>query len=621
MAEAKSTTSAIFGNRWLWILLSSLLFLGLSSLSILKLYQQHSALDAISGVRAQEITLPDPEQAQSGAWTELQLPEKLCRSDCRSPYKVYRVEVQLNGKAESWGIYLPGFDGSAAVFIDGKKIGESGSMQNPVADMTYQPTLLKIPENFRGKNLTLDIVVASLVASGGRLMPFHIAPFALLEGPHFIASTSTVRILAISNGVFLLIAFFALLLFASGDRDRLYVWFTLLLLFAALRNSNVLLPEWPPSPVIRNFLYLTATLGALLSAAAWIVRLSERRRSTLDIKLIAALIPLSLAMLAALSTENWVQNWILINTAIRFLSLVLGPLLLIRVLRHTRQLPISLQSIVFALLSVAFILVAHDSLMAWPPRILVFQLSNLATLPLILCFFVLLSFRFVDYLSKIQQLETERDNARALRATTNNVQSSEQMIKAERRRIMQDMHDGVGGRLATLVQQLRRRDDRGLALADELQLSLQDLRLIIDSLDPVLADNLSIALGTFKSRIQPLLNNASVSLIWDVQVERIADLQAADILNVYRCLQEAVHNALRHANPDEIEIRGRSTTEALYLSIIHDGQMLPRTKSGRGLAIMHERAQRLGGQFSLTTENSRITAAFEIPTPINRGGV
>lgn len=611
--------SASAACRWLWISLSCLLFLGLSSQAIYSLYQQHESLEAITDVRAQEIASANPVLAASDAWSDLELPEKLCRRDCRHTYKIYRSGILLPDENEPWAIYLPGFDGSAAVYIDGIKIGESGSMKSPIADMTYQPTLFEIPKGHTG-TVALDIVVASLVARGGRLLPFHVAALSDLKLPHWAASTTTVRVLTISNSVFLLIAFFALALFSAGDRDRLYLWFTLLLAFAALRNANVLLPEWPPSPVIRNFLYLTATLGALLSTAAWIVRLTEQRQSTLDIKLIAVMLPASAFMLAALSTENWVDHWVSINAVIRIVSLVLGPLLLFRFLRHTGQLPILLQSIVFALLSVAFVLVAHDSIMAWPPRILVFQLSNLATLPLVLCFFIYLSFRFVDYLQKIRQLEMERDNAAALLAKPRVASSPAQMIRTERQRIMQDMHDGVGGRLASLIQQLRRRDDRGLALADELQLSLQDLRLIIDSLDPALTDNLAVALGTFRARIQPLLDNAGVHLTWDINIDRIDNLQASDVLNLYRCLQEAVHNALRHASPNRIEINGRSLPDSLRLSVINDGLALSRRAgAGRGLNIMAERSRRLGGRFELSSDGSLTTASFDIPTPINRG--
>jgi signal transduction histidine kinase len=60
------------------------------------------------------------------------------------------------------------------------------------------------------------------------------------------------------------------------------------------------------------------------------------------------------------------------------------------------------------------------------------------------------------------------------------------LLQAERQRIMADMHDGVGGRLATLLMQARRGVSDPHLYRETLEASLQDLRLMIDSLDPAL---------------------------------------------------------------------------------------------------------------------------------------
>jgi signal transduction histidine kinase len=71
---------------------------------------------------------------------------------------------------------------------------------------------------------------------------------------------------------------------------------------------------------------------------------------------------------------------------------------------------------------------------------------------------------------------------------------------------------------------------------------------------------------------------------------------------LYRIVQEAVTNALRHANPSEIVIRAQTTPGVVALSVADDGVGLGDRASnteGVGLRIMRYRAMTIGGRLDV----------------------
>jgi signal transduction histidine kinase len=105
----------------------------------------------------------------------------------------------------------------------------------------------------------------------------------------------------------------------------------------------------------------------------------------------------------------------------------------------------------------------------------------------------------------------------------------------ERQRIMRDMHDGMGGRLMSLAAQLRGgKDSVQQEAADDILAALDELRLIVDSLDTA-GDNLGMALGAFRARMEPKLAAAGVTLDWQINDDAAEwSLSATAILEIYR---------------------------------------------------------------------------------------
>jgi two-component system sensor histidine kinase UhpB len=88
-------------------------------------------------------------------------------------------------------------------------------------------------------------------------------------------------------------------------------------------------------------------------------------------------------------------------------------------------------------------------------------------------------------------------------------------------------------------------------------------------------------------------------------------------LTVYRCVQEGLTNAIRHATPASVHVEiGETGDGRLRLAIRDDGRgIAPGTSRGFGLLGMEERVQALGGTFAIGP-NTPQGAAIDILLPI-----
>lgn len=175
-------------------------------------------------------------------------------------------------------------------------------------------------------------------------------------------------------------------------------------------------------------------------------------------------------------------------------------------------------------------------------------------------------------------------------------------IANERGRILQDMHDGIGAQLITAKRLARRPDVDRDELASMIEESLQDLRLIIDSLDLTERDLLPL-LGNLRLRLQPRLAALGIRLEWDVQpLPALTGLGPESALAILRIVQEAINNAVRHARPTCIRITVRADEQQAVIRISDDGRGFDAATVGpgrRGLTGMHLRANKIGAQLSI----------------------
>ncbi|TKI07733.1 sensor histidine kinase [Martelella alba] len=197
-----------------------------------------------------------------------------------------------------------------------------------------------------------------------------------------------------------------------------------------------------------------------------------------------------------------------------------------------------------------------------------------------------------------------------------NLREQRAAIVAERTRILQDMHDGMGAQLITALRLARRNDTDRRELARHIEESLQDLRLIIDSLDITEHDLLPL-LGNLRFRLEPQLHALGIALAWDVSpIPALPYLTPASALSVLRIVQEAVNNALQHAQPGQITLSVRQEDDVIAIRIADDGcGLIPtvRHPGSRGLSGMQTRANDLRARLDIRGDDQGTVVSLLLP--------
>jgi signal transduction histidine kinase len=196
----------------------------------------------------------------------------------------------------------------------------------------------------------------------------------------------------------------------------------------------------------------------------------------------------------------------------------------------------------------------------------------------------------------------------AVRLTSDLQHSRERLVSTreeERRRLRRDLHDGLGAQLAGLNIQagtLRRliprdpdaADDLVVELREELRSAISDIRRLVYDLRPPALDDLGLIEALRRLAERYGSEDEQLSVLVEAP-EDLPNLPAAVEVAVYRIVQEALTNVVRHARAKSCVVR-LAVNEDVALEIVDDGVGIPAERSaGVGLSSMRERASELGG--------------------------
>lgn len=196
----------------------------------------------------------------------------------------------------------------------------------------------------------------------------------------------------------------------------------------------------------------------------------------------------------------------------------------------------------------------------------------------------------------------------------------------ERRRIAQDLHDGVVQDLAGVSYSLaaigRQGDDpHAIELAaagDTVRSSIEALRtLLVELYPPNLAEEgLGPALADLLARAR------AVGLETDADTTGLAaDLAITESRLVYRTVQEALRNVITHAEATTVRVRAASDDERVWAEVVDDGRGFDvdearrRAEDGHvGLLGTADLVADAGGQLIITSgDHAGTTVRIEVP--------
>ncbi|MEY4756074.1 MAG: hypothetical protein RJA34_972 [Pseudomonadota bacterium] len=215
-----------------------------------------------------------------------------------------------------------------------------------------------------------------------------------------------------------------------------------------------------------------------------------------------------------------------------------------------------------------------------------------------------------------RRLEQELHSARVLLTESLNqrhLQEQQTMLQTERERLMRDLHDGVGNRLASALA-LCSSDE--IDAASELEVSLRaalgDLRLVVVALNDFDGD-LAAGIASFLPQLQRQARALGVALECDVaDLPTMAWLRSAHIMHVLQILQEAVMNAARHSGARRVRIDTDREGRRIFVRDAGHGGASDREGSF-GLRNMRERARALGGNVRVDSGADGTVVTLQLP--------
>ena len=196
-------------------------------------------------------------------------------------------------------------------------------------------------------------------------------------------------------------------------------------------------------------------------------------------------------------------------------------------------------------------------------------------------------------------------------------QESVLKLQQERLRISRDLHDNLGAELTLIASSLdnlaysaqAKTKDKLSEIGDNARFAMSQLR---ESIWAIRKE--SATLGDFASMVKQFTEkNQQQGTKLSVQVEGNQELvlSPGQLLNLYRSTQEAINNALKYADAQQIKVTVSTTENTLTIVIADSGKGFNRDQiqEGYGLQNMEARMLELEGTFEI---NSAVGKGTEV---------
>ena len=197
----------------------------------------------------------------------------------------------------------------------------------------------------------------------------------------------------------------------------------------------------------------------------------------------------------------------------------------------------------------------------------------------------------------------------------------------ERARIGRELHDDIGQRLAMLINELSQFQRTPFDLPSQVRSRMRELQTEtsgiaagVQSLSHELHSSrlelLGIAVAA-RSFCREFGEKQNVQI--DLQVQDVPRRLSADVsLCLFRVLQEALHNSVKHSGARHFDVQLCGTSDEILLTVSDSGAGFDReaAKESRGLGLisMEERVKLLNGTLSIESQpNHGTTIHARVP--------
>ncbi|MGB3072504.1 MAG: ATP-binding protein [Ottowia sp.] len=560
-----------------------------------------------AGTPWQDVTLPDARpRLMAGASDPASVPPQVLW------YRMTLPPSALTITPQGPRLYIPRWQtvGTQALYVNGHLLWQSRGSR--VWNSFNRPIWLDLGGATRpGEPAILHVRAAMLPGVGGALSTVWVGPEEQLEGAWRMRNLLQADLITLMRGAYLVLGVFALVVWLVRRRGgEVYLMFFLMsvchlmssLHFLVDSQGFALRDDW------FSWLTLAGSQGSVLCSFHFLCLVEQRPRPRLGRVLLAYVVAVTLAALPV-----WAPS---LTTMLPLLRLTLLPpsllVLAVAVLGAWRQRTPS--SVLLALWILAsFPMGMHDLALQNYRNIEDIYFTPYVYLGMFTLFLIIALNRYTSALQVAAGASatlTQRlaEQGRALAETHARLTEAERArtLLNERQRVMREMHDGVGSSLMSALRLVENQPAAQVDVAQVLRECIDDLKIAIDSLEPVDADLLAL-LANLRFRLGPRLEGAGLTLHWAVQdVPPLPWLDAQSALHVLRILQEVLTNIVKHSGACQITFRTGLADEAgragVQVQVEDDGQPFTPPSAGgyqpgrKGLGNVQARARALGGR-------------------------
>lgn len=190
--------------------------------------------------------------------------------------------------------------------------------------------------------------------------------------------------------------------------------------------------------------------------------------------------------------------------------------------------------------------------------------------------------------------------------------------EGERKRIARELHDHIGQSIYSIflgLEGMKRHIDndefheRFEKINAVMEDTLQSLKQLTKELRPQLFDNLGLE-SAIKSLVGDWRQLYKIDFTLSIQLPNELKFKNDEGLHLYRIIQEAVTNAIRHGKATDIKIEIDKRNNELYFQITDNGvgfDLQTMNRNGLGLRHMKERVKMLNGDVKWISEKGGPT--------------
>lgn len=535
---------------------------------------------------------------------------------------IYRIYLDLLQTPEAaLGVFIPKISLSGELRVNGHPAGACAPASLERLRCLHQPHLF-IPaiDSWKpGRNvLEIELYVTSSQTNG--LAAISVGPATqLYENEYSLQRLLRIDMIA---GISLLTACLGLISFAMAITERwnhVYAWFGLACIASAF--SGLMTLTELPGIQLEVFDWLDFSFPLIAAPSLMLTALTYYGNRWPPIRFLLKLFVLTLPCAIWLSVDR--RLWV----AIAYIPLIAAGGALLLGMTYWALKSRRLQDV---LLTASFHTVGATGLVDWwrfvsgEPfeKIYLLPYANAGTLLVmgsIIANQLTRALRTSRELTKTLEIKLAEREAVLQKDHQEKLTLQESLVRVEEREnMLRDMHDGLGSSLSGAHLMLTSGVLSMGQAADVLLECIDDLRLLLDTSSNT-GGYLEHAFADFGHRMTPRMKAARIEYQTSFALDDDLPRSSRELLQIMRITQEAVTNALRHANAKIIRLDARNSTSSgnLEVWVYDNGQGIPSSvldnPAGRGIRNMRARAFSLGGFIEIKPLNPGTIVNLIVP--------